>query len=69
MNSSQKAWVFAQLKKGKKLTAVAAYEGCGAMRLAAIIFDLREKGYPIATTTKHGNGKKWAEYSMPKGWK
>ena len=64
---TQKAWVYAQLKRGKKLTAVAAYEGCGAMRLASIIFELREAGEVIVSDKKRNGAKSWAEYSMPRG--
>lgn len=67
--STQKSWVFAQLKKGKRLTALSAMDGCGSMRLAAIIYDLREAGYQIITETKTANGKRFAEYRMPKGAK
>lgn len=63
-NQSQKAWVYAQLKKGKRLTPIQAFDGCGTMRLAALIYDFREEGHPITTTKKFGNGKQWAEYRL-----
>ena len=66
---TQKAWVYAQLKKGKRLTAVQAFEGCGAMRLAAIIYDMRADGIPVVTTTKYNGSARLAEYSLPKGWR
>lgn len=66
---TQKAWVLAQLKKGKRLTAIQALEGCGSMRLAAIIYDLRCDGIPVVSTTKYKDEVRWAEYSLPKGWR
>lgn len=66
---TQKDWVMSQLKRGKKLTAVAAYEGCGAMRLAAIIYELRCSGIPIVSTLKRSSDKSWSEYTLPKGWR
>lgn len=65
---TQKAWVYAQLKRGRKLTAAVAYEGCGTMRLAAIIYDLRTDGIPVVSVTKYKDATSWAEYSLPKGF-
>lgn len=68
MKTTQIAWVYAQLKKGRSLTPITAMEGCGTMRLAAIIYNLREKGVNIRTTqlkTKSGSG--YASYKMVKG--
>lgn len=64
---SQKAWVYAQLKKGRRLTPIQALDGCGTMRLAAIIHDLRAEGHSVITATKYVDGKQFAEYLMPKG--
>ena len=66
--TTQIAWVYAQLKKGRTLTPIQAMEGCGTMRLAAIIYQLRERGVNIRTTqqkTKTGSG--YATYKMVKG--
>ena len=68
-HTTQRAWVYSQLKKGKRLTALSAMDGCGSMRLAAIIHDLRGMGHSIITETKTANGKRFAEYRMPKGTK
>lgn len=68
MKTTQIAWVYAQLKKGRTLTPITAMEGCGTMRLAAIIYNLREKGVNIRTTqqkTRTGSG--YASYKMVKG--
>ena len=69
MKQTQTAWVYAQLKRGKVLTAVSAYEGFGIMRLAAVIHELRGKGHDITTTEKRKGSVAWAEYRMKKGSK
>ena len=67
---TQIAWVYAQLKKGRALTPILAMEGCGTMRLAAIIHELRSRGIKIRTTPmKTSNGSKYASYKMVKGSK
>ena len=67
---TQRAWVYAQLKKGRSITPIMALDGCGTMRLAAIIYDLRERGLNIRTTKlKSKNGAVYASYSMAKGKK
>lgn len=64
------AWVYAQLKKGRTLTPILAMDGCGTMRLAAIIHELRSRGIQIRTTPmKTSNGSKYASYKMVKGSK
>ena len=66
----QIAWVYSQLKKGRVLTPVVAMDGCGTMRLAAIIHTLRERGVEIRTTPmKSKNGSNYATYKMVKGKK
>ena len=67
---TQRAWVYAQLKKGRSITPMMALDGCGTMRLAAIIYDLRERGLNIRTTKmKSSTGKSYAAYSLAKGKK
>ena len=67
---TQIAWVYAQLKKGRTLTPLLAMDGCGTIRLAAIIHTLREKGFNIRTTPmKTSSGSKYASYKMVKGSK
>lgn len=64
---TQRAWVYAQLKKGRTLTPILAMDGCGTMRLAAIIYDLRALGEKILTIpAKTKSGKKYATYKMMK---
>lgn len=62
------AWVYAQLKKGRALTPILAMDGCGTMRLAAIIHELRGRGIEIRTIPmKTKSGSKYASYKMVKG--
>ena len=64
---TQRAWVYAQLKKGRILTPILALDGCGTMRLAAIIYDLRARGEKILTIpAKTKSGTKYATYKMVK---
>ena len=66
--TTQISWVYARLKKGRTLTPIQAMDGCGTMRLAAIIYQLRERGVNIRTTqqkTRTGSG--YASYKMVKG--
>lgn len=50
MNDTQKTMVLRNLKRNKKgLTQVEAYERYGITRLSAVIFNLRDDGYPIKT--------------------
>ena len=63
-------WVYSQLKKGRVLTPIIAMDGCGTMRLAAIIHTLRERGVDIRTTPmKAKNSGTYASYKMVKGKK
>jgi hypothetical protein len=67
---TQIAWVYAQLKKGRTLTPLLAMDGCGTIRLAAIIHTLRERGVMILTIPKKTqNGSKYASYRLVKGGK
>ena len=67
---TQIAWVYAQLKKGRTLTPILAMDGCGTMRLAAIIHELRSRGEKILTIpAKTKSGKKYATYKLVKGKK
>jgi len=59
-NLSQKDHVLYWLKEGRSMTPKDAYEVYGIMRLATIIFDLREEGYEIANISK----EKYAEYYL-----
>jgi len=62
---SQAEWILMTLRK-RPLTALDALEGCGCMRLAARINDLRADGHNIITQTEKQNGKKFAKYHLIK---
>lgn len=62
--TTQKAIILAELKDGKKVTALEAFKLCNSLRLSSIIFDLREEGYNITATMVERNGKHIAEYSL-----
>ena len=71
MNKTQK--VLDHLKNGKKITSWEAIQKYRATRLSAIIFNLKEKGYPIVSSMvydvdKDGNPVKYAEYWMDKSY-
>lgn len=53
------------------VTPLDAYREFGIMRLAAVVFRLKEQGYPIETTIKamknrYGDKVRFAEYRMSK---
>jgi hypothetical protein len=60
---TQTDWV---LKEGKKkwITPLDAYLGCGCLRLAARIKDLKDMGYIVATKMVNQNGKHFASYRV-----
>ena len=62
---SQREAILNHLKRGDTITSLEALTDYGCLRLAAIIFDLREEGFDIQTkmiTTS--NDKTIAEYSL-----
>lgn len=60
---TQTEWV---LKEGKRrwITPLDAYLGCGCLRLAARILDLKHEGYTINKKMIHKNGKTFAAYRV-----
>lgn len=50
------------LKAGLSITQMQAYKELNTIRLGALIFNLREKGYPIITERK--GVKRYACYKM-----
>lgn len=67
MKGTQLAWVKAQLKKKKFVTSMMAFEAVGCTRLAAVVCDLRNKGWLIASHMKEsGNGSRYAAYKLVK---
>ena len=62
---SQKAQVKKYLMDGNKITPLEALNLFGSLRLAAIVFDLREEGMNIKTEKiMTPSGKYVAEYSL-----
>jgi len=62
--STQKENIKAHLIGGNKITPIIAMTDFGCMRLAAVIFTLREDGMDIATNNITRNGKTFAQYSL-----
>jgi len=63
---TQNEWVLSELKRGKKLTALDALQGCGSFKLATRISELKAKGHNIVTETVEKGGKRFARYSLIK---
>ena len=60
---SQTEWI---LKEGKRkwITPLDAYLGCGCLRLAARILDIKRDGYIVKKKMMHRNGKHFAAYRV-----
>lgn len=60
---SQTEWV---LKEGSRrwITPLDAYLGCGCLRLAARIRDLKNSGYTVDRKMVESNGKHFAAYKV-----
>lgn len=57
-------WVIEALRKGP-ITPLDALNGCGCMRLAVHIHELRSRGYGIFTRLiENENGKPYAQYTL-----
>ena len=66
---TQSQAVLDYLKAGYSISSVTAFNLCGATRLSAIIFDLRQKGYNIQTrkrkgVSQYGKSYTYAEYVL-----
>lgn len=63
---SQKVRILSHLNKSKSITPLEALDKFGCMRLAAIIWTLRDEGHSITTTTVYNkeSGKSYASYKM-----
>ena len=66
MTNSQKQQVLDILEAGGTITPMQAYEEYGITRLGAIIFDLRQEGYPIDDVNKtvHGRAQPYSRYKL-----
>ena len=68
-NTNKTKLVLNHLKSGKTITSLEAINLFSATRLSSIIFNLRKRGYDIATlpksvTDKYGNKCDFAQYKL-----
>jgi len=61
---NQQTMILNDLKKGKKLTAIAALHKYQCFRLAARIRNLKDVGYPVQSRMVERGGKRVAEYYL-----
>lgn len=61
---NQHEWIMRQLKMGRIITALDALNGCGSMKLATRISELKRDGHNIVTHMVSQNGKKFAKYQL-----
>ena len=62
---TQKNNVLKHLESGREITPLDALEQYGCFRLAAVIWNLRDEGYKIATkTVSNKYGKTFASYKL-----
>jgi hypothetical protein len=66
---NQHEWILRQLKMGRVITALDALNGCGSMKLATRISELKQDGHNIVTHMVYQNGKKFAKYQLIRGKK
>jgi hypothetical protein len=64
IKSAQADEILACLATGKTLTAQDAIRKFRCYRLAARIYDLRERGHDIATVWERAGDKRWARYVL-----
>lgn len=69
MKQSKKNKVLAHLQKNGSITSLEAIEEYGATRLSAIIYSLRNEGYPIETipvsfTDRFGTKSTYGKYIL-----
>jgi hypothetical protein len=60
---TQEKWILSALYWGP-ITPMQALKGCGCLRLAARIRDLRAQGHNIITEPVNENGKRFAKYHL-----
>lgn len=65
---TQNQWILGRLKAGYEITPLDALKGCGCMRLAARINDLREGGFKIKTEKVSKGNKTFASYRLTEPW-
>ena len=62
---TQNEWILEALEKGP-ITPMDALRGCGCLRLAARVLDLRRLGHNIVATKVTEHGKTFARYTLAK---
>ena len=60
----QETIILKHLQEHGSITSYEAFMRYGITRLSGRIFDLRHKGYEVATVMKYKNGKHYAVYTM-----
>ena len=69
VTKSQEQQVLRRLLAGESLTALEALQRFGVFRLAARVFRLRQKGFPVLThMAEMAGGKRVAVYAMAPEW-
>ena len=69
VTKSQEQQVLRHLLAGESLTALKALQRFGVFRLAARVFRLRQKGFPVLThMAEMAGGKRVAVYAMAPEW-
>ena len=64
-SASQASQIAAYMMQGNKITPLEALDIFGSLRLSAVIFVLRERGYKIQVERVKTNTGKWvAQYSI-----
>ena len=64
--TTQTEWLQSRLESGQSVTPMDALKGCGCMRLASRVNDLRRSGVAIITRMVSENGSRFASYAMDK---
>ena len=64
---TQKDMVLNHIETYGTITPLEALTRYGIMRLAAVVYDLRNEGFVIGTTMKQHDGRHYASYSFGTG--
>ena len=64
MNKSKTTMILEYMGVHRGITQMDAYRLCNATRLAAVIADLKKRGYKIETVYHEGRGRGYAEYRL-----
>jgi hypothetical protein len=60
----QRTQILKRLQAGKKVSALQSLRDFGCMRLAARVFELRERGHEITTTWRKKGSARYAVYRL-----